>query len=76
MSAAYFAFWQNSPKGTIQTFFFKLVDPGKVAEARTILADTKLLRRHVQGTVVSSRVPYNPNWSFHLDPATIGFFER
>ncbi len=72
---AYFAFWQASPKGQINTFIFKLTDSEKILEARQILADTSMIKRHVHGTVRQSRMPYNPNWSFHLDPATIGFFE-
>nr|WP_299506778.1 calmodulin [uncultured Rhizobium sp.] len=73
---AYFAFWQASPAGHVNTFFFKLTDEDIIAEARSILADTSMTRRHVQGTINQSQAPYNPNWSFHLEPATIGFFER
>jgi len=73
---AYFAFWQASPDGIVNTFFFKLTDPAKIAEARAILADTSLIRRHVHGTIRQSRVAYNPNWSFHIDPESVGFFER
>ncbi len=72
---AYFSFWQSSPKGNVNTFFFKLTDQAKIEEARGILADTSLIRRHVHGIIQQSRAPYNPNWSFHLDPDTIGFFE-
>jgi hypothetical protein len=33
--------------------------------------------RAVQGgcTIITSKVPYDPQWSFQLDPKTIGFFE-
>lgn len=71
--AAYFEFKQQAPDGTDNSFIFKVVDPGRIAEAREIIA--KNLGRHVQGTVVAARQPYNPNWSFYLEPKTIAFFE-
>ncbi|MET3616146.1 hypothetical protein ABID16_004495 [Rhizobium aquaticum] len=73
---AYFSFWQRSPNGTINTFFFKLSDPIRIAQARQILADPTRIDRHVQGTVLQYKAAYNPDWSFHLDPKTIGFFEQ
>jgi hypothetical protein len=73
--AAYFAFEQNSPKGERKIFVFKLTDDARIDEARAILQQSPRTKDHVQGTIVSSKVPYNPEWSFHLDPNTIGFFE-
>lgn len=73
--SAYFMFGQTSPKGEQEWFVFKLTDPAKIAEARALLGGGNDAKRHVQGTIVKSRVPYNPGWSFHLDPASIGFFE-
>lgn len=73
---AYFAFWQAPPDGIVNTFSSKLTDPAKIAQARAILADTSLVRRHVHGTIRQSRVAYNPNWSLHFDPEPVGFFER
>lgn len=73
--AAYFAFEQASPTGEIKEFVFELTDEAKIAEARAILSAPDSSRVHVQGTVVRGRVPYNPAWSFHLDPDSIGFFE-
>ena len=40
------------------------------------MSDPKKPNRHVQGTVSASRMPYNPSWSFHLTPESIGFFEN
>ncbi len=73
--AAYFAFEQKSPKGELKHFVFKLVDETRISEARAILLQSHPTKNHVQGKIVISRAPYNPEWSFHLDPATIGFFE-
>jgi hypothetical protein len=73
--AAYFEFEQNSPKGERKTFVFKLTDNARINEARAILQQSHPTRNHVHGTIVTSKAPYNPEWSFHLDPSTIGFFE-
>jgi hypothetical protein len=72
--AAYFAFEQTAPSGTLERFVFKLVDDKKIEEARSILGHGGR-KIHVQGTVIPQKAPYNPQWSFHLQPETIGFFE-
>ena len=73
--AAYFMFEQESPQGDVREFVFELLAESKIAEARSILADPNATKVHVQGNIVVSSAPYNPGWSFHLDPKTIGFFE-
>jgi hypothetical protein len=73
--AAYFAFEQAAPDGETKFFIFKLVEPSKIDEARAILQGTHPEKRSVQGTIVKARAPYNPEWSFHLAPMSIGFFE-
>jgi hypothetical protein len=70
---AYFMFDQKSPEGKPEHFVFALDDSAKIAEAREILAGD--LPKHVAGTIIKQRAPYNPNWSFHLEPASISFFE-
>ena len=75
MTAAYFVFEQDAPDGERKLFVFKLVNSDKIEQARSILNDPQSLKGHVQGTIVKSNAPYNPDWSFHLDPASIGFFE-
>lgn len=72
--AAYFVFEQSSPEGLTKQFVFKLIDPAKIAEARAIVAEGRR-NDSVQGTVIQRQVPYNPYWSFHLAPNSIGFFE-
>jgi len=56
-------------------FIIKLTDPARIAEAREILRDPTKPNRHVMGRVVPSRVNYNANWSYHIDPSSIVFFE-
>lgn len=73
--SAYFYFEQTSPEGELKRFVFRLDDDVKILEARRILGGGDPLKVHVQGTVVPIRADYNPDWSFHLAPSTIGFFE-
>jgi hypothetical protein len=72
---SYFAFDQESPGGEMNEFVFEILDPMRIIEAREILGNPNNLKRHVQGTIVPGKKSYNPNWSFHLDPETIRFFE-
>jgi hypothetical protein len=72
---AYFEFEQMTPEGEAVRFAFKLISPSSIAEARAILAGQNNNRLHVKGTIIPRGVPYNPHWSFHLDPNSIGFFE-
>lgn len=55
-------------------FVFELNDPLKIDDARRILAGQEKIRVHVAGRVIPQSMPYNPEWSFHLDPASISFF--
>jgi hypothetical protein len=54
--------------GLSSDFVVRLDDPSKIAEART----SKL---HITGIIVKERACWNPNYSFHYDPATVEFFE-
>jgi hypothetical protein len=75
MASAYFVFEQSTPKGELKEFVFQLTDANLISEARAILANPHSTKVHVQGKVITKSATYNPNWSFHLDPASIGFFE-
>ncbi|WP_406284167.1 hemopexin repeat-containing protein [Embleya sp. NBC_00896] len=72
MTEAYFAF-QNRPEPG--EFVIKLTDPAKIDHARKILLGQETQRVHVHGRIIKRPEPYNPGWSFHLDPATIDFFD-
>jgi hypothetical protein len=58
-----------------RAFVLKLTDPDLIAHARRVLDKTELDRVHIHGTIVEKPAIYNPGWSFHLDPASIDFFE-
>lgn len=57
------------------TFIFKLSDPAKIKEARDILSVAQQDRTHVLSRIVKRPAPYNPGWSFTLDPAATSFFQ-
>ncbi|GII75844.1 hypothetical protein Sru01_08260 [Sphaerisporangium rufum] len=69
---AYFAFDYPPSRETV---VIKLTDPEKIQHARDLLAGKTQDRPHVMGRLVKRPEPYNPGWSFHLDPATISFFQ-
>lgn len=67
---AYFEFTDSSG----DTFIFKLSDAGKISQAREIIK--KDLNFHVAGKITKKSAPYNPKYSFYLEPETIIFFEN
>ncbi|OJH33828.1 calmodulin [Cystobacter ferrugineus] len=69
--AKYFSFMQREN----QEFVFELTDPAKIQQAQEILTGKEQAKVHVMGKIVKSRKPYNPNWDYHLDPASITFFQ-
>jgi Calx-beta domain-containing protein/uncharacterized protein DUF4214 len=52
-----------------ETVVFKLNDPARIAEARGLIGQHKI----VIGTIIKERIYYNRAWRFHLEPGTIGF---
>lgn len=65
---AYFVF--DYPPAT-DTFVIKLTDPERIQQARDIIATGA--RKMVAGNLIKQPVYYNPHWSYHLDPKSIGF---
>ncbi|KQV15791.1 MULTISPECIES: hypothetical protein [unclassified Kitasatospora] len=58
---------------TPDEFIFKLTDDAKIEEARKILSGDEQNKAHVMGRIIKRAVPYNPGWSYHLDPNTVGW---
>ena len=56
-----------------KTFVIEIVDPARIDEARKIISSKS--SKGVMGTVVPKSASYNPPWSWHLNPATISFFD-
>jgi hypothetical protein len=69
---AYFAFQTNPHE---REFVMEINDADRVAHARRILSGEETSRVHVHGRIIKRPQPYNPHYSFHLDPPTIDFFE-
>jgi hypothetical protein len=68
--AAYFAFTDYSNT----EFIFELTDEEKIAHTRKIISGEESEKVHVMGRIIKRPKPYNPAWSYHLDPASISFF--
>lgn len=60
---------------TRETAVVRLDDPDKIQHARDLLSGKTQERPHLVGRIVKRTAPYNPRWSFHYDPATVGFFD-
>lgn len=67
------AFFQFDYPPYQERFIFELTDPAKIQEARDILSGQRP-SRHIMGTIVKTPADYNPPWSYHLDPASVVFF--
>jgi hypothetical protein len=57
-----------------ETFIFKTADSAVIQEAREMLNGARPHRR-IAGIIIKEPAPYNPPWSYHLDPASIIFFD-
>jgi hypothetical protein len=60
---------------TAHTFTIMLTDSVKIQEARDIVSGVQTDTTSVMGTIIKVPAPYNPPWSYHLDPASIVFFD-
>ena len=69
----YFAFVEPSSPGV--EFIIQLTDQNQIDHALRIISGEETQRVHVHGRIIKRTQPYNPRFSFHLDPSTINFFE-
>ncbi|MDY8135659.1 hypothetical protein [Aquimarina sp. 2201CG5-10] len=56
-------------------FVIKLEEESKIRHVRRILSGEETQFIHVQGTIVKKQAYYNREWSYHLDPKSIEFFQ-
>jgi len=54
---------------------FRLRGAEAIAHARGLLDGTQTEEPHIAGTVIKTQAGYNIGWSYHLDPASLFFFE-
>jgi uncharacterized protein (TIGR03437 family) len=57
------------------TFVIRVADPVKIQHARDVLAGKSNDSLHVIGTVVQAPACYNQPLSFHMDSASVSFFD-
>lgn len=60
---------------TRHRFVVKIDDPEEIAHARALVRGETDQLPHVFGRIVKDRAPYNPRWSYHIDPRTVQFFD-
>jgi hypothetical protein len=72
MATAYFAFTTRQGE---QEFVIRLNEDKLIDQARRILSGKENSETHVMGRIIKKRADHNPNYSFHLDPETIRFFQ-
>jgi uncharacterized protein (TIGR03437 family) len=73
-SPAYFLV-HDTDDGRDLTFVIQVTAPASIQQARDQLLLPQSERSHVTGTVVKAPSFYNAPWGYHLDPASIGFFD-
>lgn len=62
--------------GIPDRFTIMLTDPLLAQQARDIISGAQTDTVHVMGIIMKTAAPYNPDWSYHLDPASISFFSN
>lgn len=72
MAEAYFAV---DTHGAPEPFVIKLTKDADIQHARDLLSGKDPSSPHIMGKIVKRPADYNPAWSFHIDPATLSFFE-
>jgi uncharacterized protein (TIGR03437 family) len=55
-------------------FIVRLNNPGLIQKARDIVSGKERKAVHLSALIVKASATYNPGWSFHLDPDSVGFF--
>ncbi len=57
-------------------FVIALADPAMIEQARKAIENPDENPSSVMGIIVKTPAPYNPPWSYHIDPTTIELFEN
>jgi hypothetical protein len=68
--------WFTFTDASEEVFVFQIKNADLIAHARGLIAGTETADPLIGGTVVKSSAGYNIGWSFHLDAASLFFFEN
>ncbi|WP_326824953.1 BP74-related protein [Streptosporangium sp. NBC_01756] len=74
-AAAEPVYFKMTTVGSGEPFIIELTDPALIEHARKILRGEETEKTHVMGRIIKRPAPYNPHYSFYLDPKTINFFQ-
>ncbi|CAM3160757.1 Calmodulin-binding protein [Stackebrandtia soli] len=69
--AAYFVFTDGWSQDEAVV---SITDPAKIEHARALLSGETQDEPHIMGRIVKRPAPYNPQWSFHIQPDSVQFF--
>ena len=69
------AYFEITKTDNHETFIIKLTDPAKIDHARQIIAGATQENQNISGKIIQTRAPYNPKWSYYLEPSSIRFTE-
>jgi uncharacterized protein (TIGR03437 family) len=71
---AYFTVYNVTGDSTVpQQFVVEITSPAVIQQARALLTIPESERPHVRGVVVKAPSYFNSPWTFHIDPASVGF---
>jgi len=68
------AYFEITDGQNTKPFFIALTDPDTIKHARGVLSGSGGAP-HLMGEIVKSTADYNPDWSYHVQPESITFFE-
>ena len=71
-TAALFEFKGSDPD---DRFVIMLTEQEKIQHARDLLSGASQEMKSIMGTIVIQKADYNSDWSYHLEPTSITFFD-
>jgi hypothetical protein len=60
---------------TRSTFVVKLTNEEEIIHARELVRHETGDRPHLMGRIIPRRASYNDRWDYHVDPASVRFFD-
>lgn len=60
---------------TGELFTVKMTDPEDIRHARELLDGTTDQMPHIFGRIVKRPAPFNPRWSYYIEPQSVQFFD-